>query len=98
MPSALPLADPAPEDGLLPAGAAAGAADRAFGVDPQDSTIELPGVDIITTRDGEVVDVVGYFDVATFTAQVGLQTFVLPADAWPVALEAWLAARGLLKP
>jgi oxygen-independent coproporphyrinogen-3 oxidase len=32
VPSALPLADPAPADGLLPASAAAGADDRAFGV------------------------------------------------------------------
>ncbi|MET0724793.1 MAG: radical SAM family heme chaperone HemW [Leifsonia sp.] len=32
MPSALPLADPAPADGLLPASAADGAADRTFGV------------------------------------------------------------------
>ncbi|MBF4629779.1 coproporphyrinogen III oxidase [Clavibacter michiganensis subsp. phaseoli] len=32
MPSALPLADPAPADGLLPASASAGADERAFGV------------------------------------------------------------------
>src|SRR6478735_11612585 len=32
MPSALPIADPAPADGLLPASAAVGADDRAFGV------------------------------------------------------------------
>ncbi|HRN28575.1 MAG TPA: radical SAM family heme chaperone HemW, partial [Terrimesophilobacter sp.] len=32
MPSALPLADPAPADGLLPASVAAGAAERNFGV------------------------------------------------------------------
>lgn len=32
MPSALPLADPAPRDGMLPASAADGAADRDFGV------------------------------------------------------------------
>jgi oxygen-independent coproporphyrinogen-3 oxidase len=32
MPSALPLADPAPADGLLPASATVGAADRDFGV------------------------------------------------------------------
>jgi putative oxygen-independent coproporphyrinogen III oxidase len=32
MPSALPIADPAPVDGLLPAGAAEGASDRNFGV------------------------------------------------------------------
>ncbi|HMM81961.1 MAG TPA: radical SAM family heme chaperone HemW [Terrimesophilobacter sp.] len=32
MPSALPLADPAPADGLLPASAAAGASERNFGV------------------------------------------------------------------
>ncbi|KDP90241.1 MULTISPECIES: radical SAM family heme chaperone HemW [Clavibacter] len=32
MPSALPLADPAPADGLLPASASTGADDRAFGV------------------------------------------------------------------
>ncbi|MCU1443353.1 MAG: coproporphyrinogen oxidase [Cryobacterium sp.] len=32
MPSALPIADPAPPDGILPASAAVGAADRDFGV------------------------------------------------------------------
>ena len=32
MPSTLPLGDPAPSDGLLPAQAVDGAADRAFGL------------------------------------------------------------------
>jgi len=32
MPSALPLADPAPADGLLPSRSAVGANDRDFGV------------------------------------------------------------------
>src|SRR5436305_8635363 len=29
---------------------------------PTNGTVDLPGVDIITTRDGAIVDVVGYFD------------------------------------
>ena len=32
MPSVLPLGDPAPVDGILPGGAAAGARDRKFGL------------------------------------------------------------------
>jgi predicted ester cyclase len=48
-------------------------------------TIDLPGVDVITTRDGEVVDVVGYFDQKLFVEQLGLQAVVMPGDEWPVS-------------
>ena len=52
---------------------------------PTGGTIDLPGVDLITTDDGGIVDVVGYFDQKTFVEQLGLQTFVMPADSWPVS-------------
>jgi steroid delta-isomerase-like uncharacterized protein len=48
-------------------------------------TIDLPGVDVFTTRDGKVVDVVGYFDQKLFVEQLGLQAVVMPADEWPVS-------------
>src|SRR3954452_5853832 len=51
---------------------------------PTGGTIDLPGVDIITTTAGRVVDVVGFFDQKTFVEQLGLQTFVMPSDGWPV--------------
>lgn len=47
--------------------------------------IDLAGLDVITTRDGGVADVVGYFDQKTFIEQLGLQAVVMPADEWPVA-------------
>lgn len=52
---------------------------------PTNGTIDLRGIDVITTRDGAVVDVVGYFDQKTFVEQLGLQTLVMPSDEWPVS-------------
>jgi steroid delta-isomerase-like uncharacterized protein len=52
---------------------------------PTNGTIDLPGVDVITTRNGEVVDVVGYFDQKTFVEQLGMQALVLPKDEWPIS-------------
>jgi heme-degrading monooxygenase HmoA len=52
---------------------------------PTGGTIDLPGVDIITTDGDRIVDVVGFFDQKTFVEQLGLQTFVMPSDSWPVA-------------
>lgn len=51
---------------------------------PTNGAIDLAGLDVITTRDGRVVDVVGYFDQKTFVEQLGLQAIVMPADSWPV--------------
>ena len=47
--------------------------------------IDLPGVDVITVEDGRIVDVVGYFDRTAFMEQLGLQTFALPQNEWPVS-------------
>ena len=52
---------------------------------PTNGTIDLAGIDVITTRDGTVVDVVGYFDQKTFVEQLGLQAIVMPKDEWPVS-------------
>jgi len=52
---------------------------------PTGGRIDLPGLDVITTQDGRVVDVVGYFDQKTFVEQLGLQAIVMPADSWPVS-------------
>jgi len=52
---------------------------------PTNSSIDLAGIDVITTRDAKVVDVVGYFDQKTFVEQLGLQAIVMPADEWPVS-------------
>lgn len=52
---------------------------------PTNTSVDLPGVDVITTKDGAVVDVVGYFDQKTFVEQLGLQAIVMPKDEWPVA-------------
>jgi predicted ester cyclase len=49
------------------------------------TSIDLAGIDVITTRDGAVVDVVGYFDQKTFIEQLGLQAIVMPSDEWPVS-------------
>jgi steroid delta-isomerase-like uncharacterized protein len=51
---------------------------------PTGGTIDLPGVDVITVQAGRIVDVVGFFDQKTFVEQLGLQTFVMPTDSWPV--------------
>ncbi|MDQ1747623.1 MAG: hypothetical protein QOD07_1886 [Frankiaceae bacterium] len=52
---------------------------------PTGGRIDLPGLDILTTRDGRVVDVVGYFDQKAFVEQLGLRALVVPADEWPVS-------------
>lgn len=52
---------------------------------PTGGTLDLPGVDVMTTADGRLVDVVGYFDQKTFVEQLGLQTFPMPQDSWPVS-------------
>jgi steroid delta-isomerase-like uncharacterized protein len=52
---------------------------------PTNGTIDLAGIDVITVRDGRIVDVVGYFDQKTFVEQLGLQSFVAPADEWPLS-------------
>jgi len=52
---------------------------------PTGGRIDLPGVDVVTTRDGRVLDVVGYFDQKAFVEQLGLQAIVAPADSWPVS-------------
>lgn len=49
------------------------------------ASIDLPGVDVITTRDGRIVDVTGYFDQQTFITQLGFQAIVTPKDEWPVS-------------
>ena len=48
-------------------------------------TIDLPGVDVITTANGRLLDVVGYFDQKTFVEQLGLQALIAPRDTWPVS-------------
>ena len=52
---------------------------------PSNGTIDLAGIDVITTQDGRVVDVVGYFDQKTFVEQLGLQAIVMPKDEWPTS-------------
>lgn len=52
---------------------------------PTGGTIALAGVDVVTTSNGRIVDVVGYFDQKTFIEQLGLQTFAMPRDEWPVS-------------
>jgi predicted ester cyclase len=52
---------------------------------PTGGRIDLPGVDVVTTREGRVLDVVGYFDQRTFVEQLGLQALIAPADSWPVS-------------
>jgi predicted ester cyclase len=52
---------------------------------PTGGRIDLPGLDVMTTDDGRVVDVVGYFDQKTFVEQLGLQALIAPADTWPVS-------------
>ena len=52
---------------------------------PTNGTIDLAGIDVITTADGQVVDVIGYFDQKTFVEQLGLQAMVVPTDEWPTS-------------
>jgi len=52
---------------------------------PTNATIDLAGIDVITTRDNEVVDVIGYFDQKSFVEQLGLQAIVMPKDEWPTS-------------
>ena len=52
---------------------------------PTNGSIDLAGIDVITTNDGQVVDVIGYFDQKTFVEQLGLQAIVMPKDEWPTS-------------
>jgi predicted ester cyclase len=52
---------------------------------PTGGRIDLPGIDVLTTQDGRLVDVVGYFDQKAFVEQLGLQALIAPADTWPVS-------------
>ena len=52
---------------------------------PTNGTIDLAGIDVITTSEGRVVDVIGYFDQKTFVEQLGLQAIVMPKDEWPTS-------------
>lgn len=52
---------------------------------PTGGRIDLPGIDVMTTRDGRLADVVGYFDQKAFVEQLGLRAIVVPADSWPVS-------------
>jgi LSD1 subclass zinc finger protein len=58
---------------------------------PTGATIDFPGADVITVRDGQVDTVVGYFDQKLFLEQLGFQAIPAPVDEWPV--EFGLAAR-----
>jgi steroid delta-isomerase-like uncharacterized protein len=51
---------------------------------PTGGTVDLPGIDVITTVGGRVQTVVGYFDRQTFLEQLGLQVLPAPKDEWPV--------------
>ncbi|HVM44396.1 MAG TPA: ester cyclase [Candidatus Thermoplasmatota archaeon] len=48
------------------------------GVPATGARVALPGVDLVETRGGLVTRVVGYFDVATLSRQLGLQVRTLP--------------------
>lgn len=47
-------------------------------------TVDLPGVDVVSLDQGQIRDVVGYFDQKTFVEQLGLQAHLTPQDEWPV--------------
>jgi steroid delta-isomerase-like uncharacterized protein len=50
---------------------------------PSGREVALPGVDVITTTDGGVSSVEGYFDRQTMFEQLGLQVLVQPRAAGP---------------
>jgi steroid delta-isomerase-like uncharacterized protein len=52
---------------------------------PTGGTIDLPGIDVVTTEAGRIVDVVGYFDQKAFLEQLGLQVLPVPKDEWPIS-------------
>ncbi len=45
---------------------------------PTGGTLDLPGVDVITTAGDRIIDVVGYFDQKTFLEQLGRRVLVVP--------------------
>jgi steroid delta-isomerase-like uncharacterized protein len=53
------------------------------GLFPTGRTVALPGVDVITIRDGEIRSVEGYFDRQTMAEQLGLQVIVQPHAIGP---------------
>lgn len=53
------------------------------GLPPSGRTVELPGADFISTVDGKVASVTGYFDSAETPRQLGLQIIVQPQKIGP---------------
>jgi steroid delta-isomerase-like uncharacterized protein len=54
------------------------------GLPPTGATVALPGVDIVTAREGGVERVQGYFDRTTLMEQLGVQVHVQPYAVGPV--------------
>jgi len=56
------------------------------GAPPTGLSVELPGADFLTTKDGLVESIKGYFDSAVIPRQLGMQVIVQPAAIGPVQL------------
>jgi steroid delta-isomerase-like uncharacterized protein len=54
------------------------------GLPPTGAAVALPGVDLITARDGGVLRVQGYFDRTSLMEQLGVQVHVQPHAVGPV--------------
>jgi steroid delta-isomerase-like uncharacterized protein len=63
------------------------------GLPPTGATIALPGVDLITARDGGVERVQGYYDRLTLMEQLGAQVHVQPYAVGPVHFGACTSVR-----
>jgi steroid delta-isomerase-like uncharacterized protein len=63
------------------------------GLPPTKKSVETPGADFLTTANGQVTSVVGYFDGASVPRQLGLQILVLPRQAGPFKFGMSVAAQ-----
>jgi steroid delta-isomerase-like uncharacterized protein len=60
---------------------------------PTNRSIETTGADFVTTANGRVISVVGYFDPGSVPRQLGLQVVVMPYEAGPFKFGMSVAAQ-----
>jgi steroid delta-isomerase-like uncharacterized protein len=63
------------------------------GLPPTNKRVETTGADFVTTANGKVTSVVGYFDAGSVPRQLGLQVLVMPHKAGPFTFGTSVAAR-----
>ncbi len=65
-----------------------------MGLPPTGNSVELPGADFVTVKDGKIASVVGYFDSGVLPRQIGMQVIVQPHAVGPFTFGRATTAHG----